>query len=308
MTLDTLKMRYFATIASLGSMTLAARELRVAQSALSVHMRSLEELMGTQLLNRTSRGITLTEAGETLYAHVQSILRAIEQAEHATREQGAHPSGHVVLGVITSVCSTLGVEVLQQCQQRFPRISLSVVEGNSYTLREALDSHAHDLSVTLSNVAKASSDILFEEPLVVVGPPGHFEENGKEKDLTEVLRLPLILTPQRHGTRMSLETLAHGLGITLNIAWIIEGLSATKAAVRSGMGFSILAQSAVHDEIADGSLSFARIPGDVMTRHVVVDIADNHPPTRATLEVLKLVKQIARKRRESGLWTKSITR
>lgn len=294
MTLDSLKMRYFFAIATLGSMTLAAKELGVAQSALSIHMRSLEKGIGTQLLNRTSRGITLTAAGETLYTHVQSILRAMEQAEYATRDHGVHPSGNVVLGVITSVCSTLGISVLNECMRRFPRIRLSLSEGDSRSLRDALDNQSHDLSVTLGNVAKPSAITLFEEDLIVVGPPGYFSKNETTKDLADVLKLPLIVLPQRHGTRIRLENHAASLGISLNIAWVIEGLAATKAAIRNGMGCSILARSAVHDEIAAADLSFVRISGNAMTRRIVLDVAETHPPTRATTEVQKLVIEIAK--------------
>lgn len=294
MALDSLKMRYFFAIATLGSMTLAAKELRVAQSALSIHMRSLEKGIGTRLLTRTSRGITLTAAGETLYVHVQSILRAMEQAEHATRDQGAHPSGTVVLGIIPSVCSTLGISVLNECKRRFPRICLSLSEGDSRSLRDALDNQSHDLSVTLGNVAKPSAINLFEEALIVVGPPGYFSNSETTKDLADVLKLPLIVTPERHGTRTRLESYAANLGISLNVAWVIEGLAATKAAIRNGMGCSIMAHSAVYDEIAAADLSYLRISGDEMKRHIVLDMAGMHPPTRATTEVQKLVVEVAR--------------
>jgi LysR family nitrogen assimilation transcriptional regulator len=75
MALDLLKMRYFTKIAELGSFTRASGELGVAQPALSLHMRGLEEQLGVQLLNRTPRGVIATEAGRTLLVHAQFARR-----------------------------------------------------------------------------------------------------------------------------------------------------------------------------------------------------------------------------------------
>lgn len=303
MALDTMKMRYFVAIAQLGSLTRAAAELRVAQSALSIHMRTLEEELGTQLLNRTSRGVSLTDAGEILLSHSQSILRAIEHAEQATRDQGAHPSGNVVLGMIYSLFPPLGIPVLRECKQRFPRIRLAVSEGDSRALRDALDNQSHDLAITLGNVAKPTAVKLFKEALYAVGPAGYFPGHDATIQLADALGLPLILPPQRHGIRITLESHASALGIKLNIAWIIEALAGTKLAIQSGFGFSILARSAVYDDMLAGRLSCARILDDTMTRTLVLDMAVNHPPTRAVLEVRKIVLEVARKLGRDGHWT-----
>jgi LysR family nitrogen assimilation transcriptional regulator len=302
MTLDTMRMRYFAAIAQAGSFTRAAGELRVAQSALSTHMRALEDELGTRLFSRTSRGIVLTDAGETLHSHARSILRAIAQAEEATREQGMHPSGDVVLGIINSLFPTLGIPVLETCKRRFPRIRLAVSEGDSRGLREALESQTHDLAVTLHNVAKPSAVRLFDEALYVVGPPGHFPGADATMWLADALRLPLILPPPKHSIRFSLERNAAALGVALDAAWLIEGLAATKAAIRHGFGFSILARSAVHDDARAGRLSCARLLDTTMSRSLVLDMATNHPPTRAMLEVRRIVLELVRTLGRDGHW------
>jgi LysR family nitrogen assimilation transcriptional regulator len=303
MVLDTMRMRYFVKIAQLGSLTRAANELHVAQSALSVHMRALEEQLGTQLLDRTSRGVTLTEAGETLLTHSRSILRAIEQAEHATRDQGVHPSGDVVLGMIYSLFPVLGIPVLEECKRRFPRIRLAVSEGDSKVLRAALDNRSYDLAVTLAKVATPSAVKLFEEPLYVVGPPGYFSEDQAPMPLVEALGLSLILPPQGHGTRIALESNASMLGVQPNIAWSIEGLMATKSAIQNGFGFSILARGAVYADVLAGLLSCVKISNDEMTRLLVLDMPVGHPPTRAVLEVRKVILEVVQKKGREGHWT-----
>lgn len=301
MILNTMRMRYFAAIAEQGSFSRAADELRVAQSALSVHMRALEEDLGTQLLTRTPRGVVLTDAGETLYSHTRSILRAVALAEQATRDRGLHPSGDVNLGVINSLFPALGIPVLRTCRQRFPGIRLSVSEGDSRHLREGIDNETLDLAVTLQTVAAATAAAMFHETLSVVGPPGYFADDATLW-LAEALELPLVVPPRGHAVRIDLERHADALGVELNLAWQIEGLAATKTAIREGFGFAVLARSAVLDDTRSGTLSCARLLDETMTRRVVLDMATAHPPTRAMQEVRTLVLERAATLGREGHW------
>lgn len=147
MVLDLLKMRYFAKIAEVGSFTRASRELGIAQPPVSLHMLSLEDYLGIELLNRTSRGVILTDAGQTLLSHAQSILRAVEQAEAETRQQDLTPRGDVSLGMLSSLSPILSVPVLEICEKMLPQIRLTISEGDSQTLRAAIDTHLHDLAI-----------------------------------------------------------------------------------------------------------------------------------------------------------------
>lgn len=302
MILDTMRMRYFAAIARLGSLTRASSELGVAQPALSLHMRTLEQQLGTQLLNRASRGVTLTEAGETLLSHTEAILRAIGQAEHATREQAAFPTGDVTLGILGSLSPALGIPILDECRKRFPRIRLTVSEGDSQTLKAAIDNRSFDLAVTLGDVAKPTATRLFEEALYVVGPPGYFDKEEQTISLSEALGLPLILPSHRHGIRIILERSSTLLGIPLNIAWLIEGVASTKSAVRNGFGLSILGRGAIHADTSAGYLSSARITDAAASRLLVLDMPTNHPPTRAVLEVRKIVLETVNALGDEGHW------
>ncbi|MBA8881460.1 LysR family transcriptional regulator [Phyllobacterium myrsinacearum] len=302
MTLDLLKLRYFAKIAELGSFTRASNELGVAQPALSLHMRALEEQLDVRLLNRMPRGVVATEAGQTLLSHAQAILRALEQAEAATKEQAEYPTGSVSLGILSSICPTLSIPVIEECSQRFPKIRLTISEGDSQTLRAAVDTRIHDLAVTLDGVAKPTSSPLFEEMLYVVGPFGQFAPDAA-LTVEEALGLPLILPTRRHGIRILLERQALMLGRELNIVREIEGVASTKAAIRAGLGLTILGRGAVHAEQESGTLSAIALTRPGLTRRLVLDTPVNHPPTRAVIEVQKILFAIIIKLGDEGHWT-----
>jgi LysR family transcriptional regulator, nitrogen assimilation regulatory protein len=302
MALDLLKMRYFTKIAELGSFTRASGELGVAQPALSLHMRGLEEQLGVQLLNRTPRGVIATEAGRTLLVHAQAILRALEQAETATKEQAKYPTGDVSLGILSSICPTLSIPVIQECAERLPKIRLTISEGDSQALRAAVDTRVHDLAVTLDSVAKPTSVPLFEEVLYAVGPSGQFAPDTTLA-VEQALALPLILPTRRHGIRILLERQALIFGRELNIVREIEGVASTKAAIRAGLGLTILGRGAVHGEQESGTLSAVALANPGLTRRLVVDMPVNHPPTRVVNEVRKILLGVVRKLGAEGHWT-----
>lgn len=82
------RLKYFVKIVDIGSLTQAAEVLHIAQPALSQQVATLENELDQQLLIRTKRGVTPTEAGKILYAHARTILRQCEQAQTAVINAG----------------------------------------------------------------------------------------------------------------------------------------------------------------------------------------------------------------------------
>lgn len=303
MVLDLLKMRYFAKIAEVGSFTRASRELGVAQPPLSLHMRSLEDYLGVQLLNRTSRGVVLTDAGQTLLSHAQSILRAVEQAEAETKQQDQTPRGDVSLGMLSSLSPILAVPVLEICEKTFPQIRLTISEGDSQTLRAAIDTHLHDLAINLVDVAKASSLPLFDERLYAVGRIGSFDDITGQMAVQDALSLPLIMPTRRHGIRVLIERQALMLGRDLNIVREIEGLASTRAAIRAGLGFAILGRGAIYADMQQGTLAAIPLSAPELSRRLILDMPVNHPPTRAMIEVRNILTSVIKTLGQEGHWT-----
>ncbi|BFT82218.1 hypothetical protein GVv1_30100 [Enterobacter pseudoroggenkampii] len=93
------RLKYFVKIVDIGSLTQAAEVLHIAQPALSQQVATLEGEMDQQLLIRTKRGVTPTEAGKILYTHARTILRQCEQAQLAVNNVGQTLSGHVSIGL-----------------------------------------------------------------------------------------------------------------------------------------------------------------------------------------------------------------
>ncbi|MCL6324592.1 LysR family transcriptional regulator [Pectobacterium polaris] len=120
-------MALFALVAECGSFTLAARKAGLAKSSLSLRISQLEQQIGLRLLNRTTRQLNLTFAGERYLIHCQEMLQASERADLAVQRLRDNPSGRLRITSPAGLGSTLLARLTAEFQQRFPAVSLDVL-------------------------------------------------------------------------------------------------------------------------------------------------------------------------------------
>jgi len=115
------QLRYFVGISEAGSVLRASATLHVAQPALSQQISALEAELGARLFDRSSRGVTLTEAGKVFLEHARVVLADVERARMAVADSTVVPSGDVTVGLPTTVALVATVPVLQACRERLAR-------------------------------------------------------------------------------------------------------------------------------------------------------------------------------------------
>lgn len=142
------RLKYFVKIVDIGSLTQAADVLHIAQPALSQQLATLEGELQQQLLIRTKRGVTPTEAGNILYMHAQTILRQCEQAHSAVNCAGQALSGQVSVGLaLGSAAPNMAAQLLQAVREQHPRILLYINENFNSTLAELVTEGRMDMAV-----------------------------------------------------------------------------------------------------------------------------------------------------------------
>ncbi len=142
------RLKYFVKIVDIGSLTQAADVLHIAQPALSQQLVTLEAELQQQLLIRTKRGVTPTEAGKVLYGHAQVILRQCEQAQSDVNASGLALSGPVSVGLAPgTAASTLSLPLLKRVRERHPGILLYLNENFGTTLSELIMNGRMDMAV-----------------------------------------------------------------------------------------------------------------------------------------------------------------
>ncbi|CAA7618790.1 LysR substrate-binding domain-containing protein [Magnetospirillum sp. SS-4] len=243
--MDLRQLRYFLGIVEQGSLTKAAEVLRVAQPALSLHLRKLEEEFGCPLVHRTARGVVPTESGQRLALRAASLVEQVAGLRDEIRGLEAAPSGPAIIGIPTSLGPVLTVPLALEVRRRFPAIHLRVVEGLSGHMLEWVLSGQVDMALVFGAEPPPglAARLVARERLGLVAARESAIAAGRDSiDLAEVLNLPLILPGLPHGVRAEVERAALAERAGLDVVMEIDALEQIKALVAAGAGYTVLSE------------------------------------------------------------------
>ncbi len=302
--MDARKLRYFVTVAELGSFSAAARRLRIAQPALSRQVKALETLLGVALLIRGARGARMTKDGEELFRHAREALGQLDMLPRLVGRRSARVSGRVVIGLPTSASAVLAKPILQATLARFPEVRLHLIESLSGFLQEWIESGRLDLSVLYD--ARPGPGIRLDpiliEDLWLVGAPFAFAQGQTEVRLQDLPRFPLIVPGASHSHRRLVEGVALSHGVELNVLAEVDSLSALKSTIADGQVFTIVPFGAVHSEVAAGLLGALRIVEPVISRSVALVSATSRSDSQACQAIARLTLEVARDLVDAQVW------
>ena len=243
--MDIRQLRYFLGIVQHGSLTRAAEALRVAQPALSLHLKRLEEEFGCALVHRTARGVVPTESGMRLAMRAGILVEQMGSLKDEIRGLEAAPAGPAVIGIPTSLGPLLTVSLALAVRQRHPAIHLRVVEGLSGHMLEWVLSGSVDMALVFGSEhppGLAARFIARERLALVTAKGDAIAEGRREIELARVLELPLILPGRPHGVRSEVERAAQAQGTEADVIMEIDALDQIKALVAAGAGYTVLSE------------------------------------------------------------------
>ena len=255
------RLKYFIKIVDVGSLTQAADILHIAQPALSQQLATLEGEVDQQLLIRTKRGVTPTNAGKILYTHAQAILRQCEQAQSAIDGAGQALSGQVSVGLAPGTAAQLlAIPLLTEVQRQHPGIVLYFNENFGTTLSELIMSGRMDMAVIYGD-----RDIhglrflpLMKEELFFVCPHA-LGEPRREISLAEVARDGLFLPRIYNIMRKAADDAFTLAGLSYRVKCEIESLTTLNAALAADLGGTIMPESAARTMLQPANAWMARI-------------------------------------------------
>ncbi|MFY9512120.1 MAG: LysR substrate-binding domain-containing protein [Rubrivivax sp.] len=246
--MDLKQIEYFVHVAELGSFTRAATVLRIAQPALSRQVRSLEVELRQPLFDRNGRGVTLTEAGKRLLAHGRGILQQVERARQDLEDQRGAASGRLAIGLPPSVSRSLTGPLVETFRQRFPKATLTMVEGLSTYVLEWLVLGRIDCAVVYNVTPTATVDLVpvLDEPLFLVSARGTAPAGiGRPLPLARLAEHELVMPSRPHSIRMLLETTLASSGLKPRIGLEIESVPAILDLVERNPLHAVLALNAL---------------------------------------------------------------
>jgi LysR family transcriptional regulator, transcription activator of glutamate synthase operon len=241
------QLRYLVALADEQSFTRAAEREHIAQPALSQQIQKLEKELGLPLVERTTRRVSITDAGNMLVARARRVLTELESARQEIDRVRGVQTGHVIVGAMNTMGPVDITLVLARFHELHPRVELTVREDNSDALAEMLRVDALDLaflSVTerVESHGLALQQILMEE-LVVVLPKDHALAGREEIKMIDLARSEFVSYREGARLRELLVGAANEAGFSPRIVMESNESRRIRRLVARGLGIAILPRS-----------------------------------------------------------------
>src|SRR2546421_3258466 len=284
--MDTRQLAAFCAVVERKSFSQAAERLGVTQPAVSLQIRSLEQRLGRQLLDRSGRRVEPTEAGLRLYASAQRLL-ALEESlleELAADEEGAL-TGTLELGASTGPGGTVVPLLLCEFQEEHPELHVRLTVSDTQTVVDRVADRELELGVV--GAGRRHRGVVFEpffrDEVVLACPPDH-PFAGKTISLDQLKTEPLIVMQEGAGVRQVIEdelrkarTRLRDLDVRLEL-----GLQeSVRSAVAAGHGVTFISRTALDLDLAAGTIATARVRGLDPVREIFLARASGRTQTRA---------------------------
>lgn len=306
------QLRYFVKVVEVGSISRAAMDLDLVQSALSQQITRLEGELSTRLLQRTPQGVTPTEAGVAFFREAQLTLRHAEQAVRSAQQ--SRLTGTVSVGLAPTTAAVLGLPLMQAMCERYPDVRLHMVESLSGHLSAMLNARQLDLAILFDSPIRASQHLqtarrwsvlpLIEEDIFLIAARQTRSSAAPQSlRMAQLADEPLILPTGPHGLRSTLNAAFARANVTPHVTLEIDSLAMLMDAVRSGLGATLQPWAAVARMVQERDLLYmARITDHQVTRvNLLCGLSDDEL-SPAALATRVVMGDCVRGLVQSGAW------
>ncbi|WP_318614880.1 LysR family transcriptional regulator [Sporosarcina sp. YIM B06819] len=270
------KLNYFVTIVDQMSFSKAAEKLHISQPSLSKAMKNMESELGFQLIERDTRNIRLTEAGEILYDRALHLLLEMEIVNKEMQEVKLVGKGEIRLGMIESVKHWIP-KVLSQYNKKFPEVNITLTEVLSgedvKTSLRKYETHA-----VITNQLVKEIDIetipLYNEKLVLVLHESHPLVESDVISLNMLEKEPFIISTKGFQTREGILRAFELEGATPTIKYEIERFETVLSLVRENLGIAIIPENYLQGP-SDYAIRSRTITSSVLERTVYLTFMKN---------------------------------
>lgn len=262
MRLSLRQLNYLIAVIDAGSLTRAAERLNVTPTSLSLQMKHLEELVGSSLLVRHSRGVSATETGMILYTHAEEILRRVAALEDLIFSGGIANSLSLRIGAVPAVTRMLGVEAVAGAAQHLKGTTLLLSEGWSYEMQQKLNARTLDFVIAYDLHPYDDIEVVtfFEDEfLFICRPDRHPPETSL--DLAEILASDLVFYGRNSVSWRAVRDTAAARNLPFSGHREVQSIDVWRGMLCRGMGTTVGPFAAVRDEVLRGDLAVHRLRG-----------------------------------------------
>ena len=294
--MDTRQLAAFCAVVERKSFSQAAERLGVTQPAVSLQIRSLEQRLGRQLLDRSGRRVEPTEAGLRLYASAQRLLQAEEQLldELDSDDEGV-VTGTLELGASTGPGGSVVPVLLCEFQDRHPEVRVQLTVSDTQTVVARVADRELELGVV--GAGRKHRGVTFEpffRDEVALAVPASHPFAGKTITLDQLRHEPLIVMQEGAGVRQVIEDELRKAGTRLrdlDVRLELGLQESVRSAVLAGHGVTFISRLAIESDLATGLLATARVRGLDPVREIFLARATGRTETRAARAFLAFARE-----------------
>lgn len=265
------QMLVFRTVAETKNFSKAGTLLHMTQPAVSQHIRALESLYGTRLVERNRRQVQLTEAGRVLYRYACQILDLFDKSKVAVGEAAHLNKIPLVLGATLSIGEYVAPPVIRYFHEQFPEFNLLLRVANTDAVSSMVLEGRLGLGLVEGpiNHPQLVQIPFLNDELALIFSPKHPFAQEHQVSLARLLKEPFVAREAGSGTRQVVEDALVAAGhqpSELNIYMVLGSTQAVKGAVEAGHGISIISKWTIQRELAMGTLMTVKVPELSFTR------------------------------------------
>ncbi len=245
-------------------MTRAARALGVSQPALSAMLRKLEREAGADLMHRTGRGVSLTEAGQVFLQHAEEAVHRADAGVRAVRELAGLERGSIRVGGGATAITYVLPRVVSDFRRAHPGLRFYVREAGSSAVAASVVSGELDLGIVTLPISDSHAADLFTAPLVadelrLIVPPKHALAGKRAFRWADLKGEAVVAFEGGSAVRSVIDEASHAAGVTLDVAMELRSIESIKQMVAAGIGVGFVSRFALADAeglaCRDGRLS-----------------------------------------------------
>jgi DNA-binding transcriptional LysR family regulator len=260
--MDLTALRIFLTVAEERSFSRAAAKVHRTQPAVSQAVKRLEEELGEQLFDRSSKSGTLTDAGRVLQNYGQRLVRLAEEAESAMRELRDLRRGRVLIGANEAAIHTL-LPLMARFRQKVPDIAIDVRRVPARQIAVEVQQGSLDFGALTFRPAEEGllEVVVGSDELVLLMSPSHAFSKRRQVTMEEVAGEPVVAHNDPSPARERVLRLFEERQISLNMVISLPSLDGIKRAVELKLGVALLPRRCAITEIASGRLVAVPVSG-----------------------------------------------
>ena len=283
--MDTRQLAAFCAVVERKSFSEAAERLGVTQPAVSQQIRSLEERVGQQLLDRSGRRVEPTEAGNRLYRSAQRLLALERQLLEEVAGNAEGPlRGQLAMGASTGPGGTVVPVLLCEFAEANPEVTVDLAISDTQTIVDRVARRELELGIVGFTPRNRSVEYepFFRDEVVLVCPPGH-KFAGRTISLDELRGERLIAMQEGAGVRQVIDDELRQKGMRLrdlDVRLELGLQESVKSAVEAGHGVTFISRTAVEPELTRGTLAVAQVRGLEPSREISLVRAAGRVATR----------------------------